>query len=140
MFSTFKRNMLNFLQVQQWLGNELNPTNYGWIIGEDGSYSPNIGLEDICPKAILKVIHCNCTKGCKTQACGCRKLNIVCTTICNCEDNANSDTDTCCNKNSMGQSTLDQDSSDEEDDFIGELDDERVATEPDSDSEYEFPS
>ena len=112
------------------MGNELDPTNYGWIIGEDDRYSPDMGVKDICPKAILKIIHCNCTKGCTTNACGCRKLNILCTISCNCEDNNT------CNNNNVVRS-LDQDSEDEDcciDEH--ELHDERVPSETESDSDW----
>ena len=28
---------------------------------------------------------CSCTKGCSTNQCGCKKLGLFCTDICNCD-------------------------------------------------------
>ena len=69
--------------MQQWLGYQLEPSNYGWT-EEGGCFTPNPGVNNVCPKSILKIIHCSCSKGCVHQSCGCRQLNITCTDNCNC--------------------------------------------------------
>jgi hypothetical protein len=34
------------------------------------------------PEHLLKIIHCNCTTGCSTARCGCRKYGLPCTADC----------------------------------------------------------
>lgn len=36
----------------------------------------------LIPEEIVKIISCNCKKGCKTATCGCRKHGLHCTTLC----------------------------------------------------------
>lgn len=35
------------------------------------------------PEHLLKIIACNCSKGCATKNCSCKKLGIFCTSLCN---------------------------------------------------------
>ena len=37
-------------------------------------------MRDVCPYLILKITHCNCSKDCVHQSCGCRQLNITSST------------------------------------------------------------
>lgn len=74
-----------YLQVQEWLGNKLPPTDWGWMKGAGGDLQPLTTLDHAAPAAILSTIFCSCTKGCGAR-CGCRKAGIHCSSICgNCE-------------------------------------------------------
>lgn len=69
-----------FCQVQQWLGNNLTPTEWGWKYVE-GFIIP-ISMENApAPDFILKIVACNCKKQC-SKMCSCRKANIFCTDMC----------------------------------------------------------
>ncbi|GBM43140.1 hypothetical protein AVEN_2268-1 [Araneus ventricosus] len=35
------------------------------------------------PESLLKIISCNCKKGCN-NACGCRKAGLICSSLCSC--------------------------------------------------------
>ena len=37
---------------------------------------------DVAPKALLKVVRCNCKMGCDTLRCSCRKAGLDCSTGC----------------------------------------------------------
>lgn len=67
-------------QVQKWLGIEHNPIQYGWIRTTHG-LSPQKMEQNAAPESVLKVISCSCKKGC-TNACGCRKAGLTCSTLC----------------------------------------------------------
>ena len=80
----FEKNK-NYLQVQEWLGNDyLEADKYGWTI-EDGEFYPTIGYKDFCPREILKIISCGC-KDC-TKKCTCKKFGMKCSDLCKCGDN-----------------------------------------------------
>ncbi|GBL83698.1 hypothetical protein AVEN_132621-1 [Araneus ventricosus] len=38
---------------------------------------------DAAPESLLKIISCNCKKGCK-NACSCRKAGLICSSLCTC--------------------------------------------------------
>ncbi|GBM62387.1 hypothetical protein AVEN_135996-1 [Araneus ventricosus] len=38
---------------------------------------------DAAPESLLKIISCNCKKECK-NACGCRKADLICSSLCAC--------------------------------------------------------
>ncbi|GBN66267.1 hypothetical protein AVEN_232774-1 [Araneus ventricosus] len=38
---------------------------------------------DAAPEFLLKMISCNCKKGCE-NACGCRKTGLICSSLCTC--------------------------------------------------------
>ena len=75
-----------FLQVQQWLGNDLDPLEFGWQIGEGGDFVPKQGFSSICPPQLMKLMGCKCTKNC-TSKCGCRRLGLQCGEDCECSEN-----------------------------------------------------
>ena len=75
-----------YLQVQIWkgesrLGPHLHPQNLGWKAVE-GKVVPIQCDMDVAPKALLKVVRCNCTMGCDTLRCSCRKAGLECSTGC----------------------------------------------------------
>ena len=71
-------------QVQQWLGNDLDPEEYGWTL--DKEYVPSPGYDIFCPPSIMKLISCGCKKDCSTLSCGCKKLSLKCTAMCKCTE------------------------------------------------------
>ena len=70
-----------YLQVQQWLGNNLPPDQWGWTQGEDEYLITVKTMEPVAPETILNTIFCRCTTGCGGR-CGCRKAGIKCTSVC----------------------------------------------------------
>ena len=74
------------LQVKIWkgesrLGPHLHPQNIGWKAVE-GKLVPMQCDMDVAPKALLKVVRCNCKMGCDTVRCSCRKASSECSTGC----------------------------------------------------------
>lgn len=69
-----------YLQVQQWLGNELSPENWGWKRVGD-VLMPVQTTNDPAPQNLLKMIFCQCKKECKAT-CSCLKAGIPCSFIC----------------------------------------------------------
>lgn len=78
-----------YLQVQKWLSNDLLPEQWGWKKGK--ILTPNMMTKPPAPSEILKIIFCNCKKGCG-NACSCRKAGLFCTEACGACKN-----DTCTN-------------------------------------------
>ena len=75
-----------YLQVQVWkgesrLGPHLHPHNLGWKAVEDKRLPVQCDM-DVAPKALLKVVRCNCKIGCDTLRCSCRKAGLDCSTGC----------------------------------------------------------
>ncbi|GBO44519.1 hypothetical protein AVEN_107529-1 [Araneus ventricosus] len=54
----------------------------GWVPTRFG-ISPCKIKRDAAPESLLKIISCNCKKGCK-NACGCRKAGLICSSLCTC--------------------------------------------------------
>ncbi|GBO36989.1 hypothetical protein AVEN_227867-1, partial [Araneus ventricosus] len=71
-------------QVQVWLGNELDPENWGWVL-KDNSLEPIQTLLPPAPEKLLNIIFCNCKKGGNYNS-GCKKVGLFCSQVCsNCE-------------------------------------------------------
>lgn len=76
-----------YLQVQQWLGNELPPQEWGWKRLGD-TLVPIITEDPPAPEVLLKTIFCRCTKDCASGKCGCRKAMLNCSAAClHCQGN-----------------------------------------------------
>ena len=74
-------------QIQTWLGNELNPTEWGWKIIK-GRHIPITTTLSAAPDDLLAIIHCGCKSVCTTKSCSCFKAGIDCGPGCaNCVDN-----------------------------------------------------
>ena len=56
-----------YFQIMVWMGmaNEMNPTEWGWKKGSD-ELIPIMTDNNAAPDELLKVIHCNCSGGCKS--------------------------------------------------------------------------
>ena len=68
--------------MQEWLGTNVQPEEFGWNCVE-GPFEPNQGYSKVCPVDISKNISCGCKTGCKT-ACTCVKNGMKCTAVCKC--------------------------------------------------------
>ena len=69
-----------YYEVQTWLGNEIDPEQWGWVIN-NYLLEPTKILLPPAPDALLNTIFCNCTKGCGSN-CGCRKVELPCSAVC----------------------------------------------------------
>ncbi|GBM19928.1 hypothetical protein AVEN_164879-1 [Araneus ventricosus] len=72
----------SYLQIQKWLGHEKNPLKLGWVPTRF-DLPPRKMERDAAPESLLKMISCNCKKGCK-NACGCRKTSLIWSSLCAC--------------------------------------------------------
>ena len=73
-----------YLQVQEWLGNEKDPEDWGWQKTKRG-LEPVLTLMFPAPDNVLKLISCKCKKNCQSN-CGCRRAGLKCSNLCiNCE-------------------------------------------------------
>ena len=69
-----------YFQVQKWLVNVLNPKEWGWML-KVTIFWPKTTSQLPAPDCLLKIIFCNCTKGCG-PLCGCRRLGLNCSPVC----------------------------------------------------------
>ncbi|KAK3917979.1 Protein lin-54 [Frankliniella fusca] len=71
-----------YLTVQDWLGNSLDPTQWGWYRGER-SLHPVPSKLSPAPQELLHLIACNCKALCRAgSGCSCRKADLPCTPAC----------------------------------------------------------
>lgn len=69
-----------YYQVQDWLGDKLNPSECGWQKTET-MYLPIMTTDPLAPSRVLKMLFCSCKKNCQSN-CGCRKAGVKCTIAC----------------------------------------------------------
>lgn len=69
-----------YFQVQEWLGNNVNPENWGWIKNKN-CLEPEKMSQKCAPEFILNILFCNCKTNC-SKLCSCKKYNLRCTTSC----------------------------------------------------------
>ena len=72
-----------YFQIMVWMGmaNEMNPTEWGWK-QENDQLIPIMTQNNAAPDELLKIIHCNCSAGCKSCRCSCRHYRLPCTAAC----------------------------------------------------------
>ena len=70
----------SYIAVQQWIGNNLCPTDWGWQY-RDGSLVPLTTDRPVAPTRVLRIVSCGCKTGCR-QTCGCRKAGLHCSPMC----------------------------------------------------------
>ena len=68
-------------QVQSWLGNDLNPLEWGWKLVQ-GRLMPMFSSQPPAPPSLLKLIRCGCKTGCTSRSCTCVKYSLHCSAIC----------------------------------------------------------
>ncbi|GBO12241.1 hypothetical protein AVEN_44663-1 [Araneus ventricosus] len=73
-----------YLQVQQWLVNNLDPTEWGWFM-KDGGFNLVPSTLLAASEVLLQLIPCNCkitlTRDCNVR-CQCKKADIYFTKFC----------------------------------------------------------
>ena len=81
-----ERDSLHISSGQIWKGElrldpHLHPQNLGWKAVEGKLVHMQCNM-DVAPKALLKVVRCNCKMGCDTLRYSCRKAGLECSTGC----------------------------------------------------------
>ncbi|KAL5012859.1 hypothetical protein ScPMuIL_011410 [Solemya velum] len=66
--ANYFHSLRTYHQVQQWVGNELNPLDYGWKEAKNKFIPVKTSLP-AAPSDLLTVVRCNCKKGCDTKRC-----------------------------------------------------------------------
>ena len=61
-------------------------TEHGWKIDDDGQLGIKWMSLQPAPNALLLLVNCKCTKGCKNNRCSCRKSGLKCTDVCKCHE------------------------------------------------------
>ena len=76
-FHTFRA----YHTIQQWLGTELNPLEWGWE--QKGRSLQLIGTDRVpAPKNVMEITSCGCKVACNPKTCKCRKADLLCTAMC----------------------------------------------------------
>ena len=77
-----------YYQVMEWMGcsEEMDPSEWGWRV-EGDKLVPVMTDKSPAPDVLIQIIHCNCSGGCNTLRCTCRKHGLECTSACgHCQD------------------------------------------------------
>ena len=75
-----------YLQIQTWIGNALNPKNYGWRM-RDGMLEPIPMYKKPAPDNLLDIMKCSCKEmRCKGRNCLCYGNFQKCTLVCCCQN------------------------------------------------------
>lgn len=69
-----------YQQIQSWLGNDINPEQWGWECRTEGLMPVDM-KRDSAPQTLLKNVSCACKKRC-SGACSCRKAGLKCSSMC----------------------------------------------------------
>ena len=72
-----------YLQVMLWMdnGEAMDTTEWGWEL-QNNSLVPVMMDTSPAPETLLKIIHCNCSGGCSTFRCTCKKHGLICSRVC----------------------------------------------------------
>ena len=76
-----QHSLWTYLQVQQWLGRDLPPAEWGWKY-HNNSLIPIATELLAAPQKLMKVISCNCKAGCTSTLFGCRQAGMPCSAMC----------------------------------------------------------
>ena len=101
-----------FHQVQEWLGNNLDPLVYGWE-NDNGKLSPKAIDVASASDYALKKLKCGCKTNCK-KICPCLRVNMNCTEFCQCSDEL-------CENNKNVIKDVDDEIYDENDDILNDF-------------------
>lgn len=72
-------------QVQTWLGNGLDPTQWGWLLYkcQNAEKLKTVKMQrDPAPASLLKLVKCNSHFKCNKNTCSCRKNGMLCSLAC----------------------------------------------------------
>ena len=61
-----------FRTVQQWIGNNLSPEEWGWKMSNE-TLVPKEREKVFAPDKFLNMVSC----GCKTKTCSCKKIDLL---------------------------------------------------------------
>lgn len=79
--ATYQHSLRAYLQVQIWLGNSLNPEDWGWKKTET-VFLPVRTNEPLAPQELLTMVHCSCSASNCSTRCSCKKAGLRCTRAC----------------------------------------------------------
>ncbi|KAI3379074.1 hypothetical protein SNEBB_002215 [Seison nebaliae] len=81
-----------YYQVMEWMGcsDGMEPSEWGWRV-EGEKLVPVMTDKRPAPEVLFRMIHCNCSGGCNTLKCTCRKHGLECTSACGHCQNGNCD-------------------------------------------------
>ena len=68
-------------QVQEWIGNKLDPKQWGWKIYK-GKLFPIYSSKAPAPEKLLKMVRCTCKTDCSRKNCTCFNYGIECSDVC----------------------------------------------------------
>lgn len=68
-------------QIQEWLGNKLNPDDWSWSCQKVDTF-PVGTILPIAPDEIIVLIFCSCKSGCSTLNCSYVKSGSLCSRVC----------------------------------------------------------
>ena len=73
----------SYLQVMLWMdnGEAMDTTEWGWEL-QNNSLVPVMMDTLPAPETLLKIIHCNCSGGCSTPRCTCKRHGLICSRVC----------------------------------------------------------
>ena len=71
-------------QIQQWLSNPLDPSEYGWILNSGDKYEPKYTEKAVAPPTLLTSVSCGCKSDCSSKRCECKQLDFLCSYYCGC--------------------------------------------------------
>ena len=78
--------------LQSFMVEYLDPLNFGWNSNCSNGQQllPTLTEEPPAPQATLELTYCGCKKTkCAAGSCGCHKIGLKCTELCNCIDCSN---------------------------------------------------
>ena len=81
-----------YYQIQEWLFNPLDPSEYGWILNSGGKHEPKYTDKAVAPPTLLKSASCGCESDCSSKRCRCKQLDFQCSDYCGCGDNCENQT------------------------------------------------
>ena len=81
--ATKHHSLRSYLQIMQWMhnGDDMDPTEWGWDLQGD-RLIPRMTDKNPAPDRLLEIMRCNCSTGCSTFRCSCKKHGLDCTTAC----------------------------------------------------------
>ncbi|XP_045475385.1 uncharacterized protein LOC123686399 isoform X2 [Harmonia axyridis] len=107
-----------YYQIQQWLGNNLNPDDWGWR-RTLFMMIPIMSNAEPAPKELIDKVSCSCKTNCLSARCGCKKSGLKCNKFCkSCQGQS------CDNASARSFNLEDDENEDKEDEERDDSDDE----------------
>ena len=111
-----------YLQIQEWQDNSLDPDSYGWKTVE-GILEPILMRQDPAPPFLMDVKKCGCSIGCEGGRCSCLADGLPYTNKCTCKDCKNPNNIFNTSEDDVYDTVSEDDSEDDENliDLLGDL-------------------